>query len=726
MGDSYTIAGQHYGSVFVKCTFLGPPPAWAVAEDRLRAAEALFAELPTGSVPGTGPLPEGSWLPHAPNPMFVGRQAEMRAVAAALKQGEATALCPPVGLDGIGGVGKTQTAAELAHRYGRWFAGGVFWLDCAEPASLDSQVARLGTADAPSLFDDMKLEAQCQAVLRLWASPMPRLLVFDNLEDDALLHALRPKQGGSRVLVTSRRSEWGAAHGLRRVPVETLPRAESLRLLGQFRPDLPAGPGSDLDAIAEELGDLPLALHLAGAFLREHRREPEGEPARYRAALLAVALDHPSLTGAPGASGVADPSPTGHDRHVARTFALSWDRLDQAAPVDALARQAMACAAWCAPRVPIPRALLTRAVRRMAGEAQAPVGQAIARLVALGLATEEGDDPVLHRLLARFAATATADVATAARDSGGEALADCLFAANETGLPATAVPLVPHAEHLLATLVAEAPPPWLAVLLNNFGSHENMRGDLAGAKARYERALAISTVAFGEDHPNVATGLNNLADVLRAQGDLAGAKARFERALAIDTAAFGEDHPNVAIRLNNLASVLRAQGDLAGAKARYERALAIFTAAFGEDHPNVATGLNNLARVLKDQGDLAGAKARYERALAIDTTAFGEDHPKVATGLNNLARVLEDQGDLAGAKARYERTLAIDTAAFGEDHPNVATDLNNLALVLRAQGDLAGAKVRFERALAIVTRFLGPDHPSTRIVRANLAVLPPG
>ena len=48
--------------------------------------------------------------------------------------------------------------------------------------------------------------------------------------------------------------------------------------------------------------------------------------------------------------------------------------------------------------------------------------------------------------------------------------------------------------------------------------------------------------------------VNNLGAVLRAQGELAGARAHYQRALRIDEAAYGPDHPEVATDVNNLVS----------------------------------------------------------------------------------------------------------------------------------------------------------------------------
>jgi hypothetical protein len=50
--------------------------------------------------------------------------------------------------------------------------------------------------------------------------------------------------------------------------------------------------------------------------------------------------------------------------------------------------------------------------------------------------------------------------------------------------------------------------------------------------------------------------------VLKDLGDLAGARAAYERALVIDEAAFGLHHPEVATDLWNLGTVLQKQGEI--------------------------------------------------------------------------------------------------------------------------------------------------------------------
>jgi tetratricopeptide (TPR) repeat protein len=715
--------------------------------------------MPLEEIPPIAPLPAGSRMPLSRNSLFVGREADLKKLAEALKGGETAAIGQIAAATGLGGIGKTQLAVEFVHRYGQYFAGGVFWLSFADPKAIPAEVAACGERgglDLPSGFSTLPLDDQVRLVLSAWQSPLPRLLVFDNCEEEKLLARWRPPHGGCRVLVTSRRGSWDAALGVQALQLGVLSRAESVALLRKFRPDLD---DDEVDTIAEELGGLPLALHLAGSYLARYRHAVT--PEDYLAQLQDKALlDHPSLQGR-GATF----RPTGHELHVARTFALSYDRLDPAGPGDAIALALLGRAAYFAPGEPISRKLLVATADIAADDFEAALDaeRALTRLVELGLLEEEAEGALrLHRLLAAFVqGVGAGDKAQAAVE---EALLAEASRLNKAGYPA---PLLDWQSHLrtvtdaarkredkraarlcnalgyhldrigdyararpyferalaITEKVLGAEHPDTVTILNNLGSLLHHLGDLAGARPYYERALRIREQVLGGEHPDTATSLNNLGSLLQDLGDLAGARPCFERALRINEKVLGAEHRDTARSLNNLGMLLQAQGDLAGARPYLERDLRITEKLLGREHPDTATSLNNLGGLLQAQGDLAGARPYFERALRILEKVLGGEHPDTATSLNNLGYLLQDMGDLAGARPYYERALRIREQVLGAEHPETAQSLNNLGYLLQALGDLAGARPYYERALRICEARLGPDHPRTRLVRDNLADL---
>ncbi|MEA3397248.1 MAG: tetratricopeptide repeat protein, partial [Chloroflexota bacterium] len=56
----------------------------------------------------------------------------------------------------------------------------------------------------------------------------------------------------------------------------------------------------------------------------------------------------------------------------------------------------------------------------------------------------------------------------------------------------------------------------------------------------------------GEEHPQVATAHNNLGSVLKDLGDLAGARAAYERSLAIFERFLPPEHPKIQTVRDNL------------------------------------------------------------------------------------------------------------------------------------------------------------------------------
>ena len=188
-------------------------PALAIDEGTLAAAEALLDGLPLDGVPAPAGLPQRSQMPLRRNPLFVGREADLQALATALKTGGMAAVGQVPAVTGLGGLGKSQLASEFLYRYGRFFAGGVFWLSFADPEAIASEIATCGGPRYLHLhrgYEGLPVADQVGLVASAWHSDLPRLLVFDNCEDEALLEAWLPRGGGCRVIVTSRRSDWGA------------------------------------------------------------------------------------------------------------------------------------------------------------------------------------------------------------------------------------------------------------------------------------------------------------------------------------------------------------------------------------------------------------------------------------------------------------------------------------------------------------------------------------
>ncbi len=552
------------------------------------------------------------------------------ALARSLKENSTAAVGRPVAATGWGGIGKTELATEFVHRYGRFFRGGVFWLSAEDEDTLRSQVAECGAQWCLDLWRHGEPQSQQEninAVWEAWQEPVPRLIVLDNCENADVLHRWRPSNGEARVLVTSRRNTWPPGVEVTQHTLGTLARAQSIALLRRGRPDLSAN-DANLDAIADALGDLPIALRLTADYLEDCHPLKAGQPEQYLADLRAYSvLDHPALQG--------EQTPeTVQEKGVAQSFWLSLSRLDTDRDTDALAREMLTRAACFAPGESIPGGVLRATAPNDAGEKT--VHDALNRLAALGLLERQAEDAwQMHRLVARFA-WRTATEGETAQAAGEDALKRKAYEINQGGLPAPFVPLQPHVDHAAVEAEKRGAPANAGWLFTELGYHAHMVAAHGAARAHYQRALDNAQQAYGPEHSHVAACLNNLGSVAQDEGDLPAARDYFERALAIDENTHGPDHPMVATRLNNLGSLAYYEGGLLAARRYLERALAIDENTHGPDDPHVARDRNNLGCVAWAEGDLPAARQYFERALRVWAEKLSPDHPDTNTARDNL------------------------------------------------------------------------------------------
>jgi hypothetical protein len=141
-GDNNQVSFQVTGRVAYDYSDVAPS---SPDPGELERARRRLEELPLGEVPDRAALLPGSVMPLRPNRHFVGREKQLKRIAANLKAGDATTISEVTvaASTGLGGVGKTQLASEFVHRYGRYFHS-VYWLSFAEPGGVPAEIASCG------------------------------------------------------------------------------------------------------------------------------------------------------------------------------------------------------------------------------------------------------------------------------------------------------------------------------------------------------------------------------------------------------------------------------------------------------------------------------------------------------------------------------------------------------------------------------------------------------
>ena len=195
-------------------------------------------------------------------------------LASSLSPGEVTVLNPapdpenPDPLAAMGGTGKTQLAAALAHS--AWQAGAVELLVWLTVSGRDAVIA--GYAQALREVGGTVPGAEPgQAATRfldwLGDTSRPWLVVLDDLADAAHLEGLWPQGPAGQVLVTTRQGSAAVlGHGRRVVQIGAFSRREALSYLTASLYDNPDQRIEALDLV-EDLRCLPLALAQATALM---------------------------------------------------------------------------------------------------------------------------------------------------------------------------------------------------------------------------------------------------------------------------------------------------------------------------------------------------------------------------------------------------------------------------------------------------------------------------
>ena len=667
-------------------------------------------------------------------------------------------------LVGMRGCGKTQLASLVAQQceHANWSL--VAWINASSPDSIKSgflelaQELKIDTSDQPT---------QDQVIRRFLAhmksaDPTDRLIVFDNVEDINDLRGLMPSGDGLRVVATTTNNTGWEHQDWTTIKVGVFDHSESINYL------LTVTKSDDhdaADALAEHLGNLPLAIAQAAATARHKNlslsqylnqldsyrseRVIREVPGDYYADDVATALcmaiegaldnladntKHAALhqLGALALlaeSGVPtrwlDPMSEEHhdqelqdpnrgvdeDAHDALTELLHRSIVQQSADKATTMLHRL--------QAQVLRESWTEDEREQAR------ASAAALLGSIDVDALPRDDTYsrrkeTHDLLEQLRSVNEQpySVGVLKTEPARWALNNTLKHTYDLGFPEEATTLccaVRYVQNYLGSSSRDA-----RTLANNLAVVYQTSGHLDIAISIYERNYEETRRVIGSDEPETLEVRSNLLYAYQTADRLDEAIRGYKRLVIDCNRVLGCPHQVTLTVRNNEAAAHQAAGLFEEAIRLYEEVLRDHIRYLSSDHPNTLATRNNLAEAYRCAGQLNKAIEQYEMVRNDGTRILGADHPNTLTWRDNLASAYLEAGRLTESVILYEQVHADCMRIFGENHPHTLISRDKLANAYVSVGRTDDAVSHFEQTFTKIARALGEDHPLTMSERENL------
>lgn len=243
----------------------------------------------------------------ARSPHFVGRLTLLTELSAALTAADSQQI---QALAGMGGIGKSTVAVEIAHIARKSFTDGVLWAQAAtaEPIAILESWAQAYGYDFSRIGDVESMAAAFRGVL----AEKSVLIVLDDVDSIARIRPLLPNGDRNQVLITTRSQDIARSLNAQVWPLLELSPENGRLLLTSILGEARTGAEPEAAAeICQLLENHPLAVEIIAQRLKSRPRRRLADivqrlhDERQRLSLLAIS-----------------------DREVRASFAVSWQALD--------------------------------------------------------------------------------------------------------------------------------------------------------------------------------------------------------------------------------------------------------------------------------------------------------------------------------------------------------------------------------------------------------------
>ena len=670
-------------------------------------------------------------------------------------------------LVGMRGCGKSQLASDLAQwcEKQKWHL--VAWINATSKEQVRSGLIELADRLGIETQDrnEESIIEQCFSHLES-GEPSDRLIVFDNVEDINHLTKLVPRGDGLRVVVTTTNEHGWKNQSWDSIKVGVFSREDSIKCLLQITDSKDR---EAADAVAQKLGDLPLAIAQAGATACEEDwtlKQYISRLEHYSSSIVIKRVLGDDYTADVSSAlfmavNVALEKLGGDEREVARR---------QLGGLAVLAQSGVPTR-WIDPLSPDAyNADREENVPDIADNAHS----ALTELVNMSVVQQSVNKNVtmLHRLQAQVLRENWGKEKTATCEEAFDAAVEILSRTKFEQLPSndgdarrrevrdlivqlSAIAAQKYSHDLFrdetvrdylrlalrwATNIGI---PFEALILEgavnqiekipdsksrdtfiiqaNLAVAYRVAGKLKEAVKRLEQIDEKQTSSFGcEDHDVLAIR-SELAFSYRVSGQLDKSISLFEEILEARKNTPDDSRCNRLITCGNLAGAYVLAGRLSDAIKLYREEIEDIKDALGEKNKHTLTSRNNLAVAYALNGKLNRSIDIFKQVRDARRKTLGEEDPHTISSRNNVAYAHALKGEFEQAISEYEKVSDFSACILGENHPTTLTIRNNLASAYSATGKFEDAISMHEKVYDSRKSVMGVEHPHTLISKNNLA-----
>ncbi|OJJ48221.1 hypothetical protein ASPZODRAFT_130176 [Penicilliopsis zonata CBS 506.65] len=685
-------------------------------------ARTLLSVIPVNYGQQEQLQPSGTWVvPFNRNPRFQGRDDKIIQLKDQILRRDGTRKAA---ISGLGGVGKTQIALEVAYQiHEQDPAYSVFWIPSTTVEAIEQAFMNIGEQLRLPDITAANIKSQIKTYLSS-TGVSPWLLIIDNADDEDIwmkplgasspaLKTFLPQTHNGFILFTTRNQRLATrlVGGPEIISLSELDPITAVNLFKDLliQKHLPEEDQESTAILMRQLCGLPLALTQAASFINE-------TSITLRTYLSLLDQQETSMIELLSQDFEDDYRYSDIKNPIATTWFISFQQIQQSCD---LAAEYLAFIA-CIDARDIPLSLIPCDQSELAQE------KALGVLKAYAFITEQTNNRFIsmHRLVhlairswLRQEGQLQQRVITA-----GNHLSQ-IFPSNDHPYRNIWREYLPHAEILLQCNELKSDPELRGDIRWRVGLCLYSDGRYNEAELLIRAAKEANELALGAKDHHTLMSMETLALVYQAQGRLPEAEQLELAVMEIRKRELGAEHPDTLIIIGNLASIYWNQGRYREAEELEVQLIETRKRVLGAEDPGTLMSMTNLASIYQDQHRYKEAEQLLLAMMEIRKRVLGVEHPDTLIGMSNLASLYRKQGRLDEAEELGLIVMEIRKRVLGAEHPDTLISMSNLALLYQTQGRLDEAEQFGLTVMETRKRVLGAEHPHTLTSMANLAFI---